>query len=134
MLPAGRYDKLLNMCRERYGFELTSEELQDPKRREACFSEIRWGIKDESRGEYIRTLDSYYDMYRGFFVSFIIILLMSFWIGFGLVRVPMSEPFYQKIFLFLFTIGSIIAIYISWRRTQDYLHAYTREVVNAFLD
>jgi hypothetical protein len=134
MLPAGRFDKLLAKCREKYGFELTPEELQDPKRREACFNEIRWGIGDGARGEYIRTIDAYYDMYRGLFVSFILILLMSFWIGSGLMQVPASAAFYQKVFLYVLFVGAIIAAYISWRRAQDYLQVYTGEVANAFLE
>jgi hypothetical protein len=127
------YGRLLQKYRERFGVELTDEMLTDPHKREHCFNEIRWGVKDEVRAEYIRTLDAYYDLYRGFFVSFIICVILSVPIGLGLVRVPHSASFYQKVFLFLILIGSIIAEYISARRTQDYLQAYTREVVNAFL-
>jgi hypothetical protein len=131
-LSPGEFDRLLSKYRERFGVELTQDELEDPLFRERCFNQIRWGIKDEARAEYIRALDGYYDLFRGLFVSFIICALISIPIALRIMPVPIRPGFYWKVFLVIL-VASIVAEYISARRTQDYLQAYTKEVINAFL-
>lgn len=131
-LSEREYNKLIGSFNDRFNVELTAEDLENPKVREACFYECRWGIRNDARAEYVRALDSYYDMFRGFFVSFILCVILSVPIGVGLVAVPLSASFFWKVFLVILVI-SVIAEYISARRTQDYLQAYTKEVINGFL-
>ena len=131
-LSEREFNKLIAKFNERFNVELTPEDLENPKVREACFYECRWGIKDDARAEYIRVLDAYYDMFRGLFVAFILCVILSVPIGVGIVQVPLSASFFWKVFLTILVV-SIIAEYIAARRTQDYLQAYTKEVINGFL-
>jgi len=126
------FDRLIAKYKEYFGVELTAEELEDPRRREECFQQIRWGIKDDARAEYLTTLDGYYDLWRGLFISFILCALITIPIAWGILLVPIKLAFYKKIFMVIW-VASIIGIYISARRTQDYMHTYTKEVVNGFL-
>ena len=104
ILTAEEFDKLLAKYEERFGVRPTSENLENPAFRESCFNQVRWAIRDETRAEYIRTLDGYYDMFRGLFVSFLLTALMAIPIGSKLLPVPDKPSFYFKIFLVILAV------------------------------
>ena len=125
VMLSGEQELLISKYIHRFDKDLSPEVRADPAKREECFNDCRWAIKEGRREEYIMVLDTYYDLYKGLYAAFMICGLIAI---FKLLLFP--SPFNNAMFLKVFGVillGSAFSMYVSYRRTKDYLEVYSRE-------